>query len=877
MIKVFNSLATSFYTGAELFIKDVIEVKENKKKSSNGWSISVRLPLKYASFIAKDKIIAIKTKSKANPQGFRIGPEIESDDYEIRFIADHVMYDAKRYLLIDVRPENKSGVDALIWCNERTAKTSPFTFTGDVTNINTAYFSKKTLFEAMQTIEEQWGGVFDADNFNISFNQHIGNDNGISILYGKNLQSKNTIEDWADVCTRIYPEGPNGLTLPEEYLDSDIQYADQPPFDKLITFESDLPDDATDEDKINELRSKAQEYLDLHKYPMVQYSIESNIEQSLDIGDTVYVKYPNVDLQTEIQEYTYNPMTKMLEDTIFGNYTKDVKKSFSNIKQNISILIEKMSSQESITKNQTALLNYLNKNGYTYITENEIMFLDNLPKEDAVNVLGIGNGGIGFSNNGCDGPFIYAWTIDGTFNTDFIKANTISTDKIIGLNQIIESIDKVVNLEKDIVGQHTISILGAAKGPLKYLSIRGEMELVFPGNDLFFDDNLLLLDSYLIVDTSPVLTENAVKYFLPINYLRKLGDISDELIIDAEGNCSVIRRVGADASNNYYLLEDEVIESLGTINIEFSKGDYYLYLESFQDSNTITLETKYIASNAYTEEFASKVELNAKIALSALSIMLEVAKKVGNNEVISRINQTAEEIKIQADKIAFEGHTFNLATDNINITSDNLDINNDGINLKNGAKLIGGDGVLNVLQFKSSGSYSTSYSKVGFVQYVEQVGFTDIVEYDDTFVDVYIPANFVITSAIITLSHTPIYWSDPASGNPVTGYSRNVKIYKLATGKSYKIDNFNALLNVNQSDLTEIVNALGVSAYTPSNTTLGTVEEKDGIDIKSYLAVGHNVLVAQSGDAKPSINSSNLALKTGGVIMTVNIKGYMTN
>ena len=46
---------------------------------------------------------------------------------------------------------------------------------------------------------------------------------------------------------------------------------------------------------------------------------------------------------------------------------------------------------------------------------------------------------------------------------------------------------------------------------------------------------------------------------------------------------------------------------------------------------------------------------SAKIDQTAETINLEVSKKVGNDEIISRINQSAEKITIQAEKIDLEG------------------------------------------------------------------------------------------------------------------------------------------------------------------------------------------------------------------------------
>lgn len=55
------------------------------------------------------------------------------------------------------------------------------------------------------------------------------------------------------------------------------------------------------------------------------------------------------------------------------------------------------------------------------------------------------------------------------------------------------------------------------------------------------------------------------------------------------------------------------------------------------------------------EDYATTEEVETKFTANQEEIIAEVRKKVGNDEIISRINQSAEEIQIQAGKINFKG------------------------------------------------------------------------------------------------------------------------------------------------------------------------------------------------------------------------------
>ncbi len=446
MIKIFNANDTDFSSNGEIIINP-IKCIETKKKSLNGWYLDVEISIKYAEYIEQDKLCVVQTKSKLNPQAFRIGENIEYTNRKIKFTANHVMFDARDYILVDVRPTDRNGINTLNYINERTDKTSPFNMFSNVQNTNTAYFIRKNLLEAWQTVEERWNGVFDADNWDISFLQKVGHDNGESVIYGKNMQSMKIFEDWSGVCTRIYPVGYDGIILPEKFIDSDIQY--EKPYSRVVDFQTNLEqEEQTEENLISELRENAQKYLEQNKYPKVSYTTVSNINNKMEIGDTIQVLHPLVTVMTEVIEYQYDIVSKKIKSLTFGNYTRDVKAKFNNIKETINTLNQQLSKQDIVIKQQTDLINSLNKNGYVYIDDNEILILDTLPKEKAKNVWRFGLGGIGFSSNGYEGPFETAITMDGQINAKFITTGTMSVNRIEGLSDTLNGLKSSIELNE---------------------------------------------------------------------------------------------------------------------------------------------------------------------------------------------------------------------------------------------------------------------------------------------------------------------------------------------------------------------------------------------------------------------------------------------
>lgn len=684
MIKIFDSNDRDFSTAGNIIINPT-KCIEYKKKSLNGWYIEVEIPIKYKDYIEKDKLCVVKTKSKLNPQAFRIGENIKKTNRKISFTANHVMFDAQDYFLVDVRPTNQNGLNALHYVNERTDNVSPFTIYSNVENVNTAYFIRKNLLEAWATIEERWNGVFDADNWNISFLQSVGHDNGESIIYGKNMQSMEIYEDWSSVVTRLYPVGSNELMLPEKYIESDVQY--EKPYTKTVDFQTELEqEEQTEEALIEELRTNAENYIEENKYPKVSYTTKSDINDNMEIGDTIQVLHPLVTIKTEVSEYQYDIISKKIKSLTFGNFTRDVKEKFDNIKNTINQIGQTVSNQEAVIQQQTNLINSLNKNGYVYIDDNEILILDKIPKEEAENVWRFGLGGIGFSSNGYEGPFEVAITMDGQINADFITTGTMNVSRIEGLANIIsdyntqiasinlqlgqiqQQVSSIEEFSREATGTNEIHLEDTVSGEgyVLNLKIKGDSDkfiYLAPSDTLTPSNTLVPLgDHFTLVsdkqNRNSVSSDAQIIDVVLSEPLRSLNDVYDELNI-VNGKTTVTRRVGVDENLELYVLENEIVENLQDITLKTFDNDTYIYIKEYEG---LDYSSKYIIKSDYSDVFATQeglqnavVEMNSSITQTAEEINLEVSKKVGNDEIISKINQSAEEISINANKINLNG------------------------------------------------------------------------------------------------------------------------------------------------------------------------------------------------------------------------------
>lgn len=243
----------------------------------------------------------------------------------------------------------------------------------------------------------------------------------------------------------------------------------------------------------------------------------------------------------------------------------------------------------------------------------------------------------------------------------------------------------------------------------------------------------------IIVDKQPSSNPSSEKkeYIIDIEELRVKRDVYDSIVITKDEDY-VMRRLSLSEYGVLSVLEEEIKEPLLDINIELFEGDNYIYLIDMQGNK---FYAEYLIKNDFNDIYATKNEMNSAITQTAQSIELSVnqkltgysttqemnsaiqqtaqnitssvnqtlmnyatndeledevtelnstitqtassinsrvSQKVGKNEVISSINQSAEAVQINANKINLDGKQINLTSDNISISSNNFNVDKNG-------------------------------------------------------------------------------------------------------------------------------------------------------------------------------------------------------
>ena len=253
------------------------------------------------------------------------------------------------------------------------------------------------------------------------------------------------------------------------------------------------------------------------------------------------------------------------------------------------------------------------------------------------------------------------------------------------INQIGDRSDKKTTITADIDGLYSkvidtedltrvaeglteVTLENCYPGNILELHIYGNntvFDYLFPRNDLYPSDTL-----YPQGDSRIVVTDkdgNSKIYELGVlDVLRQNGNVRDEYVLE-KGKAKVIRRI----NKNGTIKTQEEIEDLGELSIPLNEGTNTIRIQNYNAN----IKAKFAIQSDYTDVFATKVEMDSSITQTAKEINLEVRKKVDENEIISKINQSAEQVSISAKKVGLSGYaTFtDLSTSGkTTISGDNI-------------------------------------------------------------------------------------------------------------------------------------------------------------------------------------------------------------
>lgn len=233
------------------------------------------------------------------------------------------------------------------------------------------------------------------------------------------------------------------------------------------------------------------------------------------------------------------------------------------------------------------------------------------------------------------------------------ELNSKTAQLRLDVDKIEGEITEIADITTTSEGVGTISVLKVAKDsePI-YLKVRPttkNLALLYPADNLYPSDDLYPLERYLLFKSG----NYEKRYRLPADLWYYNSTTYDEFVLDYNNQrCYVIHRVGVNADGTTYILDSVTEEDFTYPSIPLTEGDYQISLEGHE---TAYIYARLMAQNIYTDQFVTQVEYKAQVNVTSKEISTLVTSKVGKTEVISSINQSAEAVKVKANKIEIDG------------------------------------------------------------------------------------------------------------------------------------------------------------------------------------------------------------------------------
>lgn len=236
-------------------------------------------------------------------------------------------------------------------------------------------------------------------------------------------------------------------------------------------------------------------------------------------------------------------------------------------------------------------------------------------------------------------------------------------------------------------------------------------------------------------------TDNQIReYDFHSEEIGALGEIKDEIRIK-QGNIYILKRIGFTKEFlSYVLPEEELIKAEQTDKIRLFKGTNEVRIKDINGNYIL----EYYIDNPELELLATQGDLEESKSEIAL-LEGQASLKVSKTDLITEINQSAEQIKIETNKIQLEGHTtinegFSVDLDG-NMQCRDANINN----------LVNKSGIYKALRFDHSKkeAWKKSLMFKGFVGYLEGKKTPMYVNYS-------IPDNYVVDLAYLIIGHQSV-------------------------------------------------------------------------------------------------------------------------
>ena len=466
---LFPKTATTFETQGLGVLADATSCKVTEERNGT-YELEMQYPIagQHYADIGDDCILYAIPSPYRGPQPFRIYRTSKPINGLVTINARHIRYDLAFVPLNPFTAANAPAAMAGLQSNA--AIPSNFTFwTNKATvadfSVSVPSATSNILGGQTGSILDVYGGEYEFDAFAVKLYDQRGQDNGVSIRYGKNLTDLEQERNIYNVTTGIYPYwmSTDGTTLVT--CDPKIVYAPGT-YERQKIIPVDFSQDFQDAPTPEQLLERAQAYVQNNSIGVPEVSLTVSFVQleqteqyknlvlleKCDLCDTVTVEYEKlgVSAKAKIVKIVTDVLLERYESVEIGQVRTNIADTIANQQQEIQKRPTSGAVQQIANSIAAAIMGA--KGGSVRLLDTNgdgepdtLYIADNQDPAKAVKVWRFNYEGWGASKNGYDGPFEMGAALGVGLYADFITAGTLNAALV-----------KVINL----VADHVVSTSG---------------------------------------------------------------------------------------------------------------------------------------------------------------------------------------------------------------------------------------------------------------------------------------------------------------------------------------------------------------------------------------------------------------------------------
>ena len=453
---LFENTETEFTSQGLGSLTDAIKctVTENRNGS---FELEMTYPLGGLHYedIQYGRIILAKPSDGAEAEPFDIYKITRPISGKVTVYARHISYRLS-YIATLPTTEQYSAQDALSALKSGAITNCPFSFSSNVFKEGTWQNEKTQSIRSLLggqdgSVLDIFGGEYKWNRWAVSLLTARGSSIPVTLEYGKNLtdlqQEENIESTYTSVICSWSQELEDGSI---KEVHGSLVYTDNHdlfPFDRTLVV--DKSSDYQEEPSTDVLTSAAESYINSNGVGVPKVSIKISFVnlrdteeykdiaplQTVSLCDTIKVRFDKLGVNTsaKIIKTVYDVLNERYDSIEVGDAKTSLAGTIANTAAEIETAERNMSESFKAEMRRATQIITGGLGGYVIIRRDEttgypdeILIMDQPDKLTATNVIRMNKNGIGFSQNGYNGPFNSAWLIDGTFDATQIKAGLLT-------------------------------------------------------------------------------------------------------------------------------------------------------------------------------------------------------------------------------------------------------------------------------------------------------------------------------------------------------------------------------------------------------------------------------------------------------------------